>query len=331
MAKIPEDISSGLKKLSEAVNVPLKSLLDRMKEILEENDTIKIIGNSEKEKEFKIRVAWAVLYNEHSARGKSEDFLITPIFKPNPREVKIKGEMTWVGDITALVQKLVKQGDGSVAKGPLTYAHGTFWRDGAKNLSKLEKGKTYKAQVVANESKSGWGMSISSDKAGFIATGDKVDFQKFFENEILPKNISISLSELDLNKSDDATDIKVIRATVADANIGEKDGYEYGFYVVMDETIIGTNQRFFVNPSEVCWRKGSILYFGGIIERNKDDEMRFTVQFIVPTDLAMPEEYSVISSPKKQVVQETVDIDVNTETSATPINKSELTGSEFEI
>lgn len=331
MVKIPEDISSGLKKLSEAVNVPLKSLLDRMKEILEENETIKSIGDSEKEKEFKIRVAWAVLYSEHSARGKSEDYLITPIFKPNPREVKIKGDMTWVGDVTALVQKLSKQEDGSISKGPITYAHGTFWREGAKNLSKLEKGKTYKAQVVANESKSGWGMTIGSDKTGFVATDDKMDFQKYFDTEILPKNISISLSELDLNKSDDVTDIRIIRATVADANVAEKEGREYGFYIVMDDTIIGTNQRFFVNPSEVCWRKGSILYFGGIIERNDNDESRFTVQFIVPTDLAMPEVYSVVSTPKKQVVQETVDINMDTETSEKPVNKSETSGSEFEI
>ena len=69
MATVPEDIQEGLKKLSKAVDVPVKSLFARMKEIMED---VKGMGDTEKDKGFKIRVAWGALCNEFSSRGKTE-------------------------------------------------------------------------------------------------------------------------------------------------------------------------------------------------------------------------------------------------------------------
>ena len=170
MATVPEDIQEGLKKLSEAVDVPVKSLFARMKEIMVD---IKGMGDTEKDKGFKIRVAWGALCNEFSSRGKTEDFLVMPVFTPRASERKVKGKMTWIGNLTALVQKLEKQEDGSKVKGDITYGAGTFWRDGGKNLLKMEKGKVYRAQLIANENNSGW-LSITSDRAVFTPVDDKL-------------------------------------------------------------------------------------------------------------------------------------------------------------
>lgn len=309
MAKVPEDIKENLKKLSAKMDIPVKDLMARMKEIMAEDKSI--TGDSEKEKEFQIRFAWGVLYNEYSSRGNAIDCYIMPVNTPRANERKIKGEMTWVGDCTALIQTLKKDDDGNVEKSDVMYGQGVFWRDGAKNLNKMEKGKVYKAQLIVNESKSGWGVSISTDRGTFTPVDDvEFDWNKFFQEEILSQDIQITLGELDLNKSEDNTDIRLIRATVSNADVAESQkGNTYGFYAVMDDSIIGNSYRFFVSPEDVCWRIGSILYFGGTIDINDDTgEPTFRVQFIQPTEMAMPAEYNVRETGTAQAKEE-VDLD----------------------
>ncbi len=58
MATIPNDIQENLKKLSETTKTPLKILIERLKEVLETDDTIQAMENED----FKIRFAWAMLY-----------------------------------------------------------------------------------------------------------------------------------------------------------------------------------------------------------------------------------------------------------------------------
>lgn len=308
MVKVPEDIQENVKKLAEKMGVPVTTLTGRMKEIMEEDKSI--TGNSEKEKEFKIRFAWGVLYNEFSSRGNVTDCYIMPIITPRANERKIKGDMTWVGDCAALVQTLKKDDKGNVEKGEIQYAQGTFWREGAKNIVKMEKGKVYRANLIVNESKSGWGLTVTTDRGTFLPVDDvKFDWEKFFNESILSRDITITLGELDLNKSEDNTDIRLVQVTVSDADVRKSEkGNIYGYYDVMDDSIIGSNYRFFVDPKDVCWMVGSILYFGGIIQINDDTgEPVFRVQFVYPTKMAMSAEYSlkereVKSEPSEDVV-----------------------------
>ena len=343
MAQIPEDIKKGLQDLSEAVDIPVDSLIKRMKEIMAEDESIKEMeqssDNPEKVKEFKIRMAWAVLYDEHSSRGNTVDCIIMPIASPRANERKVKGENIWVGDLTALIQRLEKGEDGEIVKADIEYASGLFWREGAKNLGKMEKGKVYKAPIIVNESKSGWGVSITSDRASFAPVDEKMPlFDDFFKNEIMNKDVMIGLGELDLNKAEDNTDIRVVRATVIDAGVKKsRKGNIYGYYNIMDGTIIGSNHMVFVDPEDVCWRQGSVLYFGGPVNINDNGDVNFNVQFIVPSEMSMPAKYDIVDTtqPQKESVDVTDDaIDLSEDDSKDESSESESEseeGVDFEI
>ena len=120
MATLPEDIKNGIKELSEAVDVPTKTLLERLKDIMKNDEKVKQSVDEMREqekdedkiKEWAVRIAWSVLYNEYASRGNAVECLIKPISSPRANERKIKGEMTWVGDVTALIQRLEKNDAG---------------------------------------------------------------------------------------------------------------------------------------------------------------------------------------------------------------------------
>jgi len=309
MAQIPPDIQEGIKKLGEAVEVPTKSLVMRLKEIVETDDTIKTMEQDD----FKIRYAWALLYREYSMAGKAIDFYFSPVSCPRVREITLKGDKTFVGDVTALVQKIEKSVEGAErVLGPVTYASGTFWRQGAKNLSGLMKGRVYKTALIAKENK--WGITISSDRAGFAEVEHKMpDFKEFYNKEIESKNVQITIGEMDLNKSDNGTDIKVVQATVIESDVGEKDGKEYGRYIIMDDSLVGSGSNFaiFVAPKDVVWLQGSIIIFGGTIDIDKEGAVRWNNQFILPTDLAIKKD--LIVKPVSEKMEE-VDVgEVKTE------------------
>ena len=304
MATIPTDIQEGIKKMSESTKIPIQSLVGRIKEIMQTNETIKVM---EKE-EHKIRFAFALLYRENSMASKTTECFIKPICNPRVREITMKkGDKTPVGDITAIVQKIEKDNEGNPVMGDVLYGAGTFWRDGANNLKKLEVGKTYKTSLVIKDNK--WGVSITSDRAGFLETDQKLpDFKSFYEQNIKPKNLLITLVELDLNKSDDNTDIREIEVTVIESEVSEKEGREYGRYVVMDNSTMEKmgNQVIFVHPKDVIWAQGSVLRFGGHIDVDQETgAVRWTNHYILPTAIAIPKE--IIAKPVKGR-QEEVDI-----------------------
>jgi len=305
MATVPPDIQEGIKKLSEAVDIPVKSLMERLKEIISTDESIQTMEKDD----FKIRFAWAKLYQEHSMRGKSTDCYIMPICWTRVREIpsKKQGEKNYVGDLSALIQKIEKDEEGNQTVGDVQYGAGTFWREAAKNLEKLEPGKVYKSSLVITEND--WGASISSDRAGFLLVKHKMpDFNEFFENEIKPRDVNITIGEMDLNKSEKSTDIRVITATVIESDVGEtSDHREYGRYTIMDESVIGSNFAIFVNPKDVKWAQGSILIFGGIISiDDKTGNPRWNNHFIVPTKLSLPKE--IVIKPVSADAQEEVDI-----------------------
>jgi len=321
---IPEDIQERIKRLSEVTEIPIESLMARLKEIITTDETAKTMEDVD----FKIRFACAILMREHSMAGKATDCILQPIASPRVREITIKGEQTTVGDLTALIQVLGKDESGNVTKADVKYASGTFWREGAKELEKLEVGKTYKTsiKVIDND----WGSTISSDRASFIEVKDKMEtFEEFYEREIKPSDVAIGIGEMDLNKSETTTDIKVIVATVIESSVGESsDGREYGRYNIMDDSIIGSSFAIFVDPRDVCWLQGSVLKFGGTINiDNKTGQIRWNNQFILPTELSMPKELEIKPVTKKQ---ETVDINPDNKPEKQPKTKEANSGV-FEI
>lgn len=302
MATIPEDIQERIKRLSEVTEIPIESLMARLKEIITTDETALTMEDVD----FKIRFACAMLVREHSMTGKATDCILQPITNPRVREITIKGEKTTVGDLTALIQILKKDEAGVVTKDDVKYASGTFWRDGAKNLENLEVGKRYKTALRITEND--WGATITSDRSGFVEVKDKMGtFEEFYKKEIESGDVTITIGEMDLNKSETTTDIKVIIATVIESDVGESaDGREYGRYNIMDDSVIGSNFAIFVDPKDVCWMQGSVLKFGGTISiDNKTGQVRWNNQFILPTELSMPKELEIKPVTEKQ---ETVDI-----------------------
>lgn len=304
MATIPKDIQDGLKKLAEATGTPIQSLIKRLGEIKSTDEAIQAM---EKE-DFKIRYAWAALYKENSSSGGAEDFYILPTICPTPREITTKkGELMYIGELSALVQKLEKDDNNELQPGDVQFAAGTFFRDGAKHLVDLQKGKVYKAGLIAKENK--WGLEISSDRATFAPVDYKfpVTFEKYYDEEIAPKNIDITLGEMDLNVGETPTDIRVFTVTAFDCDVGENEGREYGWYDFMDDSIMGSNVRMFFHPKDVEYAQGSILKVGVKITINpKTDEPMVSPYFIIPTEVAEKRTFTV-----KPVGQKPEEVDIS--------------------
>lgn len=304
MAKIPSDIVEGIKKLSEAHGTPVKSLVERLKQIKNTNENIKTM---EKE-DFKIRFAWAILLKETTASG--NDFYIMPICHPRVREITSKGEKTQVGDITGLVQKISKNEEGKITLGEVQYASGTLWRDAADNLKLVEVGKIYKTSLIAKENN--WGTTVTSNNTSFIQADFKMKlFKEFFNNEIKPLNPMITIEEMDVQKSETNTDIKIIKATITESDTRERpDGSVYGYYDITDESVIGTkNLRIFVDTKDVIYEQGSVVLFGGTIDIDDEGKIRWSHQFQIPTKDA--ERKDVIIKPPKSTVSEEIDLDID--------------------
>jgi len=289
MAKIPKDIQDGLKKLSEAKKVPVETLLARLKEIIESDESISVMENDD----FKIRYAWAILYREYSSSGVTTDYFLKPISYPRVRGLTLKGENTFVGDIACLIQEIGEDEEGNEVLGEVQYAAGTFWRDGAKNIENLTPGKVYRTSLIGKEKS--WGVEITSDRATFGKVEHKMPtFEDFFNKEISDKDINIGIGEMDLNKSESPTDIKIIEATIIDDAVGERDdGSEYGRYSVMDDSIAGSSFTIFLHPNDIIYSQGSIVKFGGTIDIDKKGTVRWTNHFQMPTELSMKRELVV--------------------------------------
>jgi hypothetical protein len=316
MATVPEDIKKNIIKLAEAREEKPEDLMARLKEIIETDETIQTMKNVE----HKIRFAWAKLYGEYSLSGDVKPFYIRVADNPRPRRVEIKGEPTWVGDLVCIAQLIGKDDDGKEKLGDPIYCAGTLWRDAAKNTRKIEKGKVYKAMLQMKENS--WGATVTGNKTTFTEIKDGhtlPEIKDFYENEIEPKGLQITIGEMDLNKGEHDTDIRIMEVMVVEAEVGESsDGNEFGRFTIMDDSIIGGNFTIFVAPQDVVWAQGSTLIFGGKIDINDDTgEIRWRNHFILPTEMAMSRELQVKSVKGK----ETVDVSEDAEKEEENVNE----------
>jgi hypothetical protein len=309
MGKIPQEIQEGIKRLAEINKIPPQTIVERIKELMTTDETVKTM---EKE-DFKIRYIWSKVYGEYTMVSKATDCYLMPISHPRVREVTMKGEKVFVGDVSGLVQRLEKDQEGNIiGYSESIYASGTFWREGAKNAQKLVPGKVYKTAIVMKDNK--WGTTISSDRANFTEVSDHPipPLTQFYNEKIKPKNVHITIAEMDLNKNENTTDIRTITVTVTESAIGEKEGREYGRYVVMDESIYGSNFTIWAHPKDIVWSMGSVLIFGGTVDVDaKTSKTTFAYQFIIPTDLAEPMKLTPKPAKRQDEVDIGMDMDID--------------------
>lgn len=289
MATIPKEIQEGIKALSEKKEVPVKDLISRLKDIMEEDESIQAMEKTD----FKIRVAWAALYKEYvSSGGQLCEFM--PVSYISPRAIRAKDKNRLVCDVVALVRKIDRNDKGDNF-GEWEYGVGTFWDDAAKNLESLEKDKVYETEIIISDKDRKklipFGKLLISNNATFKQSKSKApSFQKFYDEVLEPKLSMISLSEIDLNESEYVTDTKFVTVTILDSDIGEKDGNEYAYFEIMDQSISGETKRLFCDPRNLEYLKGSMVVMGINIRNTakKDEEpsMRANFQWVLPTELS---------------------------------------------
>ena len=296
MAQIPEDIKAGIEALSKKKAVPIKDLLGRLKEIIEEDENLKAMENDN----FKIRVAWAALYKEFSS-AQGQECLITLLLHSSPRYIRIKDENTAVCDVSALVKPLKNEKGEPIEYQSKDegweYAAGTLWREAAVRVGELDVGKVYSTKVILSTTygekgkkrkERKWGLGIIAGNATFTATKEKTpDFKKFYEDSIEDSHEIMMLSDADMNESGCDTDIRIVRIQIMDENVGERDdGTEYAYYDIMDNSIAGETRRFFIDKRDYKYMQGSVLLAGVTVrntaKENDEPVFRLNPQWFIP-------------------------------------------------
>ena len=299
---IPDDLKARLKKLVEASGITKEAVLERLKDIM---DTDEKIATMDKD-EFKVRYAVARLLKEQVSSGNTTDFYIMPTLHASHRN--IKSDSKYVGNIAGLVKKIETEEDGTIIEGDVEYGAGTIWRDGAKQLDKLIKGKVYKAAFIAE--KNSWGWDLGGNNPGFAEVED-VKFptiEEFYTKEIEPMGNDVVLSDMDMDQSKNFTDVKILNITILDGDVAERpDHSEYGYYDMNDDSFINKKkgiqgQRLFLDVRDVELETGCKAKVGcHIIVRNK--KLNITPHFIIPVGNIQKK----IFEPKSESPQDTVD------------------------
>jgi len=301
---IPDDLKERLKKLSEASGIAPKSIMQRLKEILDTDEKIAAMDKAE----FKVRYAVALLLREQVSTGRTTDFYIMPLLHTRCREVK--SDSKYVGDIAGLVKKIETDEDGKVVEGDVEYGAGTIWRDGAKQLEKLEKGKVYKGSFVAE--KNSWGWELGGNNPGFVEV-ENIKFpniEDFYKSEIEPMGQDAVLADLDMSQSQNSTDIHILTVTILDGDIRERpDHTEYGFYDISDDSFISSEkgvrgQRLFLDPRDIELETGCSVKVGVNIEM-RNERIQLTPHFIIPIGTIQKKIFEPKSeSPRQEAVSD---------------------------
>jgi len=321
VASIPDDIKEGLKNLGSSLKIDPKKLVEQLKTIISEDDTIK--NMPPEQNEFRIRYAWGLLCRRYTATGTTVDMYIQPFCIPRARLVTIKGEKKYVGDIYAKIKRIEHDEAGNEILGDVEHAAGTLWEKAAESATKLSPKKVYKTSLKATSKSANiggmtWeGIELGGNDAIFVEA-DGVEFptnQAYYDSDIkaLEKDMTISLGERDLNNGENCIDIRIIKAMVIDVGVGETAaGGEYGRYTITDNSLLGGgkdgkpgSESIWVHPDEVLYEKGSLLIFVGVSSYDATKEQyRWNSHFVLPTSISQPRIIEV-----KPVDKESVDVD----------------------
>lgn len=297
---LPKDIKVGISKLAEATEKGKKHLLKEMKTIIKEDDAIQKMDN----KEAKIRFAWTILASKYSAGG-GKEYYVKVLNTPQVRKIP-SGK--FVGDLSCMAKEIIKDEDDEETVDDVTFAAGTFWEDGAKNLRELERGKVYRATLASKEQKKG--ITIYGKQPQFEETdyNDFPDLKTFYNDIIMDDYKEIYLEEMDIHESDYDTDCRILRLTILKTEEGENDRGEYAYYEVVDDSTIGhSTRRIYIHPDDLIYGQSSVIYSVGKVSIGKDERVRWNPLFFVP-EIAFKRNIET-----KPVNKESVDLDLDNE------------------
>jgi len=322
MAEIPEDIKSGLKNLATSSKVEPKVLVEELKQIMANDDTIKAMPAEQAE--FKIRYAWALLCRRHTMTGQTSQMFLRPFSKPRGGKTKA-GKMR--ADVFAVIKRITNDDEGNPIPGKPELAAGTLWEKAGEAATKISTGKVYKVSLSTKEVKATpdggattiEGIELGGNDATFIETTEVAmpTNEEFYKEYLEPKekNLLIQLDEMDLHNRANRIDIRVIKAMIIDYRTGERaDKTEYGQYVVTDDSMLGGGEggkpgsyTFWIHPEDVIHEKGVTLKCVGAVNYDKNKNIaRWDYFFSIPVGVGVKRK---IESKQPEKKTETINPD----------------------
>jgi len=325
MATIPDDIKSGLQNLCKAKKMEIKNLVAELKQIMEQDDTIKAMPTEHAE--FKIRYAFALLCRRYTSTSQKNDMYLKLFSFPRLGKTKAGKART---DISAMVKRITQDENENDIVGDIEIGAGTLWEKAAEAASKLSPEKVYKVSLTTREVKTQVnestfeGLELSGNDALFVEAKD-IEFpsnEQFYKEFIEPMedNLLIELDEVDLNSKNNRVDFRVIKCRIIDNPVGTRtDGTEYGNYKVTDDSLLGGgdsgkpgNITLWLNPREVIYEKGVTIKLIVAISYNEATKRtNFDYFFNIPIGVVVKKLEEIKPVPEQK---ETVDIDLDTTT-----------------
>lgn len=320
---IPEDIKSGLQNLATSSKVEPKVLIEELKQILANDETIKSMPPEQSE--FRIRYAWALLCRRHTTTGGVSEMYLRLLSKPHMGKTKAGKPRA---DVFALIKKITKDEEGNPVAGLIELAGGTVWEKAAEVVNKISKEKVYKVSLSTKDVKITnsegitlfEGVELGGNDATFIEiNGEKFPTNEEFYKEFIEpkeKDLKIDLNEMDMCNRKNRIDIRVIKAMIIDHRTGTKaDGSEYGQYVVTDDSMLGGGEKgkpgnytFWIAPEDVVFERGVTMKFIGAVNYDKaNDVVRWDYFFGVPVGTAVKRKVEVKQQPQQKPT-ESVDV-----------------------
>jgi len=317
MGAIPDDIKEGLQNLSKSKKIEVKILVNELKEIIANDETIKTMPPEQEE--FKIRYAWALLCRRHTSGGQTGQLYIKALSKP--RHGKTKAGKSRL-DLFAMVKRITKDEDENEVIGDIELGAGTLWEKAADAAQKISKDKVYKVTLTTADLKTDvmTGIKLGGNDATFVETTETTfpTNEDFYKTHIEPKegDIKIDLDEMDLHARSNEIDIRVVKVMIIDHRVGVSatTQREYGQYVVTDNSLLGAGDdkkpgsvTVWLDPEEVEYEKGVMMKQVGSITYNKEKEKaNWTYFFGIPVGTAVKRKVE-----QKPVEKETEDVDLD--------------------
>jgi len=315
MADIPEDIKSGLKSLASRLKCEPKVLVEELKEIMANDETIKAM--SPDQTEFKIRYAWALLCRRHTSVTQAAQMFLRPLSKPAGGKTKAGKPRA---DLFAIIKRITHDDEDNQIVGEIELGAGTLWEKAGEAACKLSTKKVYKVSLPVKEVKASpdggvtviQGVELGGNDASFIETTEVTmpTNEEFYKTYFEPKEkvLMTPLDEMDINSKQNRIDVRIVKVMIIDNRTGERaDKSEYGQYVVTDDSLLGSGEKgkqgsitWWINPEEVTMEKGVVLK--ALVAASYDkakDKINWDYFFGVPLGVAVRRKIEVKPVEKK--------------------------------
>lgn len=281
MAKVPDDIKKKMEIYCKETETDLDELKGKFQEIYKTHENCVAVENEE----VRMRIAGGVLFGGLTATGgKGVPIVIKVVSKSATRRVGADDKK--VADIYAFTKEMDE--DGEAVLPDMKYANLTFWQDAVATLDDVKEEGIYKLNMVPDDPQPEWGASYHTGSPD--TKFEKVDvafpaLREFFDDEIVPLEAEVPLSQIDMHISDNTLDLRVIKATVVRADKGndKKNGKPYAVFDVIDDTLLTEKFTVWCTPSQLIGGVGSIIYIiGHVVQSKKGGGAFMNAHFVLP-------------------------------------------------